>query len=140
MNPQQTMYDPQWTTVVYIPGGSRDALGIETLSEAILADLLPGINNQTRRARYYSFWAWALHGFIHDPAAIHTQKGFYKWSRGREDTLILAQIAHGCSGAAAGCPACTADSAAGRSAADSAAGRSAADSAADAGGPTPHRW
>lgn len=95
-------YDPQWTQPEYNPGGSRDALGIETLSESILADLLPGINNQTRRARYYSFWAWTLYDFIHDHAATHTQAGFYEWLRRREDTLILAYLAHGCGGGAAG--------------------------------------
>ena len=35
-------YDPQWTEREYTRGGSRDDLGIETLSEAILADLAHG--------------------------------------------------------------------------------------------------
>lgn len=47
--------DPEWTQTEYPEGGGRDALGIETLSESILSDLLPGITNQTRRVRYYSF-------------------------------------------------------------------------------------
>ena len=47
-------FDPHWTEKEYQRGGGRDDLGIETLSESILADLLPGINNQTRRARYLS--------------------------------------------------------------------------------------
>ena len=42
--PLMGRYDPQWTEREYTRGGSRDDLGIETLSEAILADLLPGIN------------------------------------------------------------------------------------------------
>ncbi len=50
-------YDPHWTEREYTRGGSRDDLGIETLSQAIVADLLPRINNQTRRGRYYFFWA-----------------------------------------------------------------------------------
>lgn len=96
-------FDPDWTEQEYKAGGARDDLGIETLSEAILADLLPGINNQTRRARYYSFWAWALKGFIDDPDANpHTQNKFWIWLRGREDTLILAYLAHGCGGGLAG--------------------------------------
>ena len=66
-------YDPDWSEVEYLPGGSRDALGMESFGELILESLLPGINNQTRRARYYSFWAWVLHGFIHDESASHTQ-------------------------------------------------------------------
>lgn len=71
-------YNPRWTEVEYGRGGSRDNLDIETLSESILADLLPGINNQTRRARYYSFWAWVLHRFIFEPDATHSQMGFYE--------------------------------------------------------------
>lgn len=95
-------YDPQWTEVEYRRVGGRDFLGVETLSEGILADLLPGINNQTRRARYYSFWAWVLHDFIHDPDAPHTQAGFYEWLRSREAVLILANLFHSCSTGAAG--------------------------------------
>ncbi len=95
-------YDPQWTQLEYSAGGGRDDLGAETLGESILADLLPGINNQTRRARYYSFWAWALRDFILDKNAVHTQAGFYDWLRRREDTLVLAYLAHGCDSGAAG--------------------------------------
>ncbi len=95
-------YDPHWTEIEYKRGGGRDFLGIETLSEGILADLLPGINNQTRRARYYSFWAWMLHDFIYDKDATHTQAGFYQWLHRREDALILAYLSHGCGGGAAG--------------------------------------
>ena len=95
-------FDPHWTEIEYNPGGSRDDLGIETLSEAILADLLPGINNQTRRARYYSFWAWVLRDFINDPDVFHDQANLYEWLRRREDALIMAYLAHGCEGGAAG--------------------------------------
>lgn len=94
--------DPYWTSPSFPTGGARDALGIETLSEGILADLLPGINNQTSRARYYSFWAWVVHDFILDPTTTHTQAAFYEWLRRREDTLILAYLAHGCAGGSAG--------------------------------------
>jgi len=95
-------FDPEWTELEYSRGGARDDLGIETLSESILADLLPGINNQTRRARYYSFWAWVLRDFILDSDATHTQQNFYEWLRKRESTLILANLSHGCEGGAAG--------------------------------------
>lgn len=94
--------DPEWTELEYSRGGARDDLGIETLSESILADLLPGINNQTRRARYYSFWAWVLHDFIKDPDTFHNQSNFYEWLRRREDALILAFLAHECEGGMAG--------------------------------------
>ncbi|MFC1975478.1 hypothetical protein ACFLXQ_03655 [Chloroflexota bacterium] len=97
------LYDPHWTEVEYksVLRG-RDFLGVETLSESILADLLPGINNQTRRARYYSFWAWVLRDFINDPGVKHTQDNFYAWLRKREDALILAYLAHDCQSGIAG--------------------------------------
>lgn len=100
---QREKYDPHWTEVEHKPTSSgRDFLGVETLSESILADLLPGINNQTRRARYYSFWAWALRDFIKDEGVKHTQDNFYIWLRKREDTLILAYLTHGCGSGIAG--------------------------------------
>jgi hypothetical protein len=99
---QREKYDPHWIEREYARGGARDDLGIETLSEGILADLLPGINNQTRRARYYSFWAWVLRDFILDSDVTHTQANFYEWLRRREAVLILAYLSHGCSGGAAG--------------------------------------
>ncbi len=95
-------FDPHWTEIAFATSRGRDALGIETLSESLLADMLPGINNQTLRARYYSFWAWALRDFIKDKNARHTQQGFYEWMRSREDMLIFAYLSHGCAGGAAG--------------------------------------
>ena len=88
-------YDPYWTEMAFSSGRGRDALGIETHGELILTHLLPGINNQTSRARYYSFWAWCLRDFIEDPNAGHTRQGFYEWMRPRDDMLILAFLAHG---------------------------------------------
>lgn len=88
-------HDPVWSEEEYLPGRSQDALGMENFGEQMLGDLLPGINNQTRRARYYSFWAWVLHGFIHDESASHTQRGFYRWLRGPEAMLIFSHFAHG---------------------------------------------
>lgn len=99
---QREKHDPHWTEREYARGGARDDLGIETLSEGILADLLPGVNNQTHRARYYSFWAWVLRDFILDPDVVHTQANFYEWLRRREAVLILAYLSHGCGGGAAG--------------------------------------
>jgi hypothetical protein len=102
MTPERTsgqianLYDPQWTELDIRDSKGRDFLGIETLSDAILIDMLPGINNQTRRARYYSFWAWVLYRFIEDRSAQHTQAGFYEWLRKRENILVLGFLSHGC--------------------------------------------
>lgn len=94
--------DPLWSEKEYDRGGARDALRLETAGEAILEDLLPGINNGTQRARYYSFWAWVLHEFIRDKEAVHNRRGFYEWLRPREDMLILAHLLHGHDTGAAG--------------------------------------
>lgn len=97
-NPQPELVigsqNPLWSEVEYSPGGARDALRLETASEAILEDLLPGINNGTQRARYYSFWAWALHEFIRDEGAVHDQRGFYEWLRPREAMLVFSHLLH----------------------------------------------
>jgi hypothetical protein len=90
-------YDPQWTQPEYQPGGDCDALRLETLSESILANLLPGINNQTRHARYYSFWAWVLRDFILDADTTHTQESLYEWLRRHDEVLILVYLIHGAS-------------------------------------------
>ena len=95
-------YDPVWSEIEYLPGGARDALRLETAAEAMLEDLLPGINNGTQRARYYSFWAWVLSEFIRDKDAVHNQRGFYEWLRPREDMLIFAHLLHGHDKGAAG--------------------------------------
>jgi hypothetical protein len=95
-------HDPAWSEVEYPRGGARDALRLETAGEAMLEDLLPGINNGTQRARYYSFWAWVLHEFIRDKDAIHTQNGFYEWLRPREAMLVLSHLLHGHDTGAAG--------------------------------------
>lgn len=95
-------HDPAWSELEYLPGGARDALRLETVGEAILEDLLPGINNGTQRARYYAFWAWVLHEFIRDEDAVHTQNGFYEWLRSREDMLVFSHLLHGHDTGAAG--------------------------------------
>lgn len=100
--PRTKPYDPAWSEIEYLPGGARDALRLETAAEAMLEDLLPGINNGTQRARYYSFWAWVLHEFIRDVDAVHNQRGFYEWLRPREDMLIFAHLLHGHDKGAAG--------------------------------------
>ena len=94
---QRRKYDPHWTQPEYKLGGARDALRLETLSESILANLLPGINNQTRRARYYSFWAWVLRDSILDAGTTYTQEGLYEWLRRRDEVLTLVYLTHGAS-------------------------------------------
>lgn len=93
--------DPVWSEEDFRHGDARDALRIETAGEAMLDGLLPGINTVTSRARYYSFFAWALNEFIRaheateDDPLGHTQAHFYEWLRPRENVLILAYLSHG---------------------------------------------
>jgi hypothetical protein len=51
---------PQWTEKVVVEGAGRDPLGLSRVSDVLTEYLLPGIVTTTSRARYYSFYAWAI--------------------------------------------------------------------------------
>lgn len=51
---------PRWTKRVSIEEGGRDPLGLSRVSAMITDFLLQGIITQTYRARYYSFYCWAI--------------------------------------------------------------------------------
>lgn len=51
---------PRWTKRVSIEEGGRDPLGLSRVSGMITDFLLQGIITQTYRARYYSFYCWAI--------------------------------------------------------------------------------
>src|ERR1043165_3796091 len=51
---------PQWTRRVAMEGSGRDPLGLSRVSDALMNLLLPNIITTTDRARYYSFYAWAI--------------------------------------------------------------------------------
>ena len=51
---------PRWTKRVVIEEGGRDPLGLSRVSAIITDFLLQGIITQTYRARYYSFYCWAI--------------------------------------------------------------------------------
>lgn len=53
-------YWPQWTRRVAMDGSGRDPLGLSRVSDALTNFLLPNIITTTDRARYYSFYAWAI--------------------------------------------------------------------------------
>ena len=55
---------PYWTERMYRPGGGQDHLGLgSVVTERILPRLSPGINVQTVRPRYWSFYAFVLSEF-----------------------------------------------------------------------------
>ena len=51
---------PQWTRRVTMEGSGRDPLGLSRVSDALTNFLLPNIITTTDRARYYSFYTWAI--------------------------------------------------------------------------------
>jgi hypothetical protein len=53
-------YWPQWTRRVAMEGSGRDPLGLSRVSDALTTFLLPSIITTTDRARYYSFYTWAI--------------------------------------------------------------------------------
>jgi hypothetical protein len=53
-------YWPQWTRRVAMDGSGRDPLGLSRVSDALTTFLLPSIITTTDRARYYSFYTWAI--------------------------------------------------------------------------------
>lgn len=53
-------YLPKWTKKVITEGGGRDPLGLSRVAFLLADYLLTGIITTTERARYYSFYTWAL--------------------------------------------------------------------------------
>ncbi len=51
---------PNWTEDTSEEAGGRDFLGLQSVGEAILDDLLPGLTNSTVHPRYYAFFTWAF--------------------------------------------------------------------------------
>ena len=87
---------PQWTTEItdnIVPG--EDMLGVEGAAQGYQQWLIPGIITQTNRARYYSFYAWVLHRFIHSTQGNRLIRNFRgKYYKRHEVALILASYAH----------------------------------------------
>lgn len=51
---------PKWTQREVVEGGGRDPLGLSRVSDIFVDRLLPSIITTTDRARYYSFYPWAI--------------------------------------------------------------------------------
>lgn len=64
-----TDYLPRWTKRAFIKGSGRDPLGLSRVSDNFTELLLPSIITTTSRARYYSFYLWAIRN-----AAIAVEK------------------------------------------------------------------
>jgi hypothetical protein len=86
---------PQWTAKIAkgkdVVG--EDMLGLEGAAQGYQQNLIPGIISTTNRARYYSFYAWALHRFIESGSRL--MKDFRgPFFRRHEVALILGSYSH----------------------------------------------
>lgn len=82
-----------WTKRVAANIGGRDPLGLSRVAFLITDFLLSGIITTTDRARYYSFYCWALWHIEHEEKP-KTEKDFITAFRRREAAMALATIAH----------------------------------------------
>ena len=81
---------PQWTKRVKTEMGGRDPLGLSRVSQLITDALLPGIITTTERARYYSFYSWAIwHTHQENPKRY---QDFIDGMRRREAVMALATV------------------------------------------------
>lgn len=84
---------PMWTKRVAANAGGRDPLGLSRVAFLITDFLLSGIITTTDRARYYSFYCWAL-WHIEREEKPKTDREFIAAFRRREAAMALATVAH----------------------------------------------
>lgn len=82
---------PRWTKRVATEGG-RDPLGLSRVAFMITDYLLSGIVTTTDRARYYSFYIWALWHIANEEQPDNFQE-FVNAFRRREAAMALATLA-----------------------------------------------
>ena len=82
---------PKWTKRVVTDSGGRDPLGLSRVAQTITDYLLTGIITQTYRARYYSFYCWAL-WHIHKEEAPKTYQDLVDGFRRREAAVAIATV------------------------------------------------
>jgi len=73
--------------------GGLDHLGVQAPCIQIYGDLLPGITNQTNRARYYSFYPWLLTEF--EKRGWRSDEQLRLMLRRAECLLTLISLTHG---------------------------------------------
>lgn len=83
---------PRWTKRVVTDMGGRDPLGLSRVAFIITDYLLMGITSQTDRARYYSFYTWAL-WHIEREEHPTSYEDFRNAFRRREAAMALATLA-----------------------------------------------
>ncbi len=84
---------PMWTKKAVAEMTGRDPLGLSSLGDNIKEFLLSGINVNNYRARYYSFYCWALWHIEHEEEP-ERYKAFVDAFRRREAVMALATLAN----------------------------------------------
>lgn len=84
---------PMWTKRVVTEGSGRDPLGLSRVGDTIKDFLLSGINTNNTRARYYSFYTWALWN-IEREERVRGDQEFAAAFRRREAAMAVATVAH----------------------------------------------
>lgn len=79
---------PKWTEREVVEGGGRDPLGLSRVSDIFVDRLLPAIITTTDRARYYSFYPWAIREMEDSGEADDDQ--FVEGFRRREAAFAVA--------------------------------------------------
>jgi hypothetical protein len=87
----QAVQVPRWSKRVVTELGGRDPLGLSRVSALITDYLLTGIITQTSRARYYSFYPWALWHIEHSEIPS-TYNEFNQAFRRREAFMALCTL------------------------------------------------
>src|SRR5271168_4581722 len=84
---------PRWSKRVVTELGGRDPLGLSRVSALITDYLVTGIITTTSRARYYSFYPWAL-WHIENHERPKRYADFTAAFRRREAFLALSTLLH----------------------------------------------
>lgn len=84
--------DPMWTAAIQETDRTLDPLAMSRMSGRITGRLLSGIITLTRRARYYSFYVWAIYDV--NKKKINTYRQFRKAFYDRERAYMLACLLH----------------------------------------------
>jgi len=82
---------PKWTKRVVTEMTGRDPLGLSRVAQTITDYLLTGIITQTDRARYYSFYCWAL-WHIQMEESPQKFQDFVDGFRRREAAIAIATV------------------------------------------------
>ena len=81
-----------WVKKIYHTKG-LDPLGVQAPCINLYGRLLTGITNVTDRARYYSFYPWAVWAFDQIPGA-KTIEGLTEWMRRADCLFSMIGIRH----------------------------------------------